>query len=47
MMKLLYRLTTVLLPALLWGALFTSCQDDQNRRSVSAQIRIGETGGEE
>lgn len=28
-MKLLYRLTTVLLPALLWGALFTSCQDDQ------------------
>lgn len=29
MMKLLYRLTTVLLPALLWGALFTSCQDDQ------------------
>lgn len=28
-MKLLYRLATVLLPALLWGALFTSCQDDQ------------------
>ncbi len=28
-MKLLYRLTTVLLSALLWGALFTSCQDDQ------------------
>ena len=28
-MKLLYRLTTVLLPALLWGALFTRCQDDQ------------------
>ena len=28
-MKLLYRLTTVLLPALLWGTLFTSCQDDQ------------------
>ena len=28
-MKLLYRLTTVLLPALFWGALFTSCQDDQ------------------
>ena len=28
-MKLLYRLTTVLLPALMWGVLFTSCQDDQ------------------
>ena len=28
-MKLLHRLATVLLPALLWGALFTSCQDDQ------------------
>lgn len=27
MMKLLYKLTMVLFPALLWGALFTSCED--------------------
>lgn len=28
-MKLLYRLATVILPALLWGACFTSCEDDK------------------
>lgn len=28
-MKLLYRLTTVILSALLWGTLFTSCEDDK------------------
>lgn len=28
-MKLLYRLATVILPAVLWGALFTSCEDDK------------------
>ena len=29
MIKLLYRLTMVVIPALLWGTLFTSCEDDK------------------
>lgn len=29
MIKLLYRLTTVILSVLLWGAFFTSCEDDK------------------